>query len=92
MSMDGAFPERKGLAVRGADPKNRKKRGFGALPVERQREIASEGGRSAHQQGKAHEWTSEEARAAGRIGGRMSRGGRGRLKVSEEETASKQVQ
>jgi len=35
----------------------------------KQRKIASEGGRVAHQKGTAHEWTSEEARAAGRKGG-----------------------
>jgi general stress protein YciG len=36
---------------------------------ERQREIASKGGRAAHAKGTAHEWTAEEARAAGRKGG-----------------------
>jgi hypothetical protein len=46
---------------------------------EKQREIASKGGRAAHQKGTAHEWTSEEARSAGRKGGQISRGGRGRL-------------
>jgi general stress protein YciG len=35
----------------------------------RQREIASKGGRAAHQKGTAHEWTAEEARIAGRKGG-----------------------
>jgi hypothetical protein len=35
----------------------------------KQREIASKGGRAAHQKGTAHEWTSEEAREAGRKGG-----------------------
>lgn len=35
----------------------------------RQREIASKGGRAAHQKGTAHEWTREEAREAGRKGG-----------------------
>lgn len=35
----------------------------------KQKEIASKGGRAAHQQGVAHEWSSEEARAAGRKGG-----------------------
>jgi general stress protein YciG len=35
----------------------------------RQREIASKGGKAAHQKGTAHEWTSEEARDAGRKGG-----------------------
>ena len=36
---------------------------------ERQREIARKGGRAAHQKGTAHEFTSDEARAAGRKGG-----------------------
>jgi general stress protein YciG len=36
---------------------------------DKQREIASKGGRAAHQKRTAHEWTSEEARAAGRKGG-----------------------
>jgi hypothetical protein len=36
---------------------------------DKQKEIASEGGRAAHRQGVAHEWTSEEARMAGRKGG-----------------------
>jgi len=35
----------------------------------KQREIASKGGKAAHQKGTAHEWTSEEARDAGRKGG-----------------------
>lgn len=41
-------------------------RGFAAMDPQRQREIASLGGRAAHQSGHAHEFTSEEARAAGR--------------------------
>ena len=45
----------------------------------KQREIASKGGKAAHQKGTAHEWTSDEARSAGRKGGQISRGGRGRL-------------
>jgi len=49
------------------------------MTPEKQREIASKGGRAAHQKGTAHEWTSEEARSAGRKGGQISRGGRGRL-------------
>jgi len=49
------------------------------MAAEKQREIASKGGRAAHLKGTAHEWTSEEARAAGRKGGQISRGGRGRL-------------
>jgi general stress protein YciG len=42
---------------------------------EKQREIASKGGRVAHEKGTAHEWTREEARAAGRKGGVASRFG-----------------
>lgn len=44
-------------------------RGFAGMDSERQREIASRGGRAAHQAGTAHEFDSEEARAAGRKGG-----------------------
>ena len=44
-------------------------RGFAAMSPERQRQIASEGGRAAHRQGVAHEWNSDEARRAGRKGG-----------------------
>jgi hypothetical protein len=47
------------------------KRGFAALSPEKQREIARLGGRAAHAQGKAHEFTSEEAKAAGRKGGEI---------------------
>jgi uncharacterized protein len=57
----------------------RERRGFASMSPEKQREIASKGGRAAHQKGTAHEWTSEEARSAGRKGGQISRGGRGRL-------------
>ncbi|MDQ3068148.1 MAG: hypothetical protein M3R55_00275 [Acidobacteriota bacterium] len=38
----------------------------------KQKEIASKGGKAAHQKGTAHEWTSEEARNAGRKGGLAS--------------------
>jgi hypothetical protein len=51
------------------------------MSPEKQREIASKGGRAAHEKGTAHEWTADEARSAGRKGGQVSRGGRGRLIV-----------
>lgn len=51
------------------------------MSPEKQREIASKGGRAAHEKGTAHEWTADEARSAGRKGGQVSRGGRGRLPV-----------
>jgi general stress protein YciG len=44
-------------------------RGFASMDREKQREIASKGGKAAHEQGAAHEWTREEAKAAGRKGG-----------------------
>jgi hypothetical protein len=50
-----------------------------------QRAIAAKGGRAAHQKGTAHEFTSEEARIAGRKGGEASRGGR-RSNVSSDST------
>ena len=40
-------------------------RGFASMDPQRQREIASQGGKAAHQKGTAHEFTSEEARRAG---------------------------
>ena len=51
-------------------------RGFAAMDPQAQRAIAAKGGRAAHQKGTAHEFTSEEARVAGRKGGEASRGGR----------------
>ena len=47
-------------------------RGFASMDRTKQREIASKGGKAAHQKGSAHEWTSEEAREAGRKGGMAS--------------------
>lgn len=49
------------------------------MSPDKQREIASKGGRAAHAKGTAHEWSSAEARDAGRKGGMVSRGGRGKL-------------
>ncbi len=51
-------------------PNERKsKRGFAAMDANKQREIASKGGKAAHEKGTAHEFTPEEAREAGRKGG-----------------------
>jgi general stress protein YciG len=63
---------------------HKERRGFASMATEKQREIASKGGRAAHQKGTAHEWTSDEARSAGRKGGQISRGGRGRLDPAGE--------
>ena len=61
------------------------RRGFASMSAEKQREIASKGGRAAHVKGTAHEWSPDEARNAGRKGGMISRGGRGRLPVEEQD-------
>jgi general stress protein YciG len=45
------------------------KRGFASMDKEKQRKIASAGGKAAHAQGRAHKFTPEEARKAGRLGG-----------------------
>ena len=57
-------------------------RGFASMERNKQREIASKGGKAAHQKGTAHEWTSEEAREAGRKGGMASH----RRKQEQQQT------
>jgi len=59
-------------------------RGFASMDRNKQREIASKGGKAAHQKGTAHEWTSEEAREAGRKGGMASH----RRKQQQQEPSS----
>ena len=54
----------------------------------KQREIASKGGKAAHQKGTAHEWTSEEAREAGRKGGMASHRRRKEMMDQGSGTAS----
>ena len=63
-------------------PPRRRGRGFASMDPARVSEIASMGGKAAHQQGVAHEWTPEEARRAGRKGGQASRTGG----ISENKT------
>ena len=58
------------------------KRGFACMKSEKQKEIASKGGRAAHERGTAHEWTVPEARMAGQKGGQLSHGG-GRRPASQ---------
>ena len=66
----------------------KERRGFASMSPEKQREIASKGGRAAHEKGTAHEWTADEARSAGRKGGQVSRGGRGRLILPSADAAT----
>ena len=56
--------------------KSGSERGFAAMDPEKQKEIASKGGKASHESGNAHEFNSEEAREAGRKGGE-SRGNSG---------------
>ena len=51
---------------------NTHNRGFASMSPDKQRSIASKGGRAAHQKGTAHEWSSEEAKEAGRKGGKAT--------------------
>lgn len=52
-----------------SEPKPQSKRGYALVDPERRREIARKGGIAAHQRGTAHEFTSEEGKAAGKKGG-----------------------
>lgn len=63
----------------------KERRGFASMSREQQREIASKGGIAAHAKGTGHQWTPEQARAAGSKGGQASRGGRGKLPKSGVE-------
>jgi len=51
---------------------NTSKRGLGSVDNEKQKEVASKGGRTAHEKGAAHELDSEEARKAGQKGGKAA--------------------
>ncbi len=62
-------------------------RGFASMDRNKQREIASKGGKAAHQKGTAHEWTSEEAREAGRKGGMASHRRKQQQKEGDENIA-----
>lgn len=64
MATQESSPQKQGDM--GAGAARRSLRGFAAMDPQRQREIASLGGRAAHQSGHAHEFTTEEARAAGK--------------------------
>jgi general stress protein YciG len=68
----------------GKQEQQRARRGFAAMSPERQREIASQGGRAAHQQGVAHQWSANEAREAGKKGGQVS----GKRRTSGKEDGS----
>ena len=76
----------------GSPGKGTSNRGFASMDPERQREIASEGGKAAHQKGTAHEFTSEEARRAGSMshGNRQAAQGGTRSGGDKEGSGNKQ--
>jgi general stress protein YciG len=69
MSSDSARQNGSQAAATGAPTRTRSNRGFASMDREKQKEIASKGGRAAHAKGTAHEFDSGEARDAGRKGG-----------------------
>ena len=69
--VDGETSSGDGRGTIDGERRRTSNRGFAAMDPQRQKEIASEGGRAAHRQGVAHEWSSDEAREAGRKGGQI---------------------
>jgi general stress protein YciG len=65
------------------------KRGFASMDEDKQREIASKGGKAAHEKGTAHEFDSEEAREAGRKGGEASHGGKSKSSSGQSTSSSR---
>lgn len=63
------------MAQNNQDNNDTSNRGFASMDPDRQREIASMGGKAAHEKGTAHEFDSQEAAEAGRKGGKASHGG-----------------
>jgi len=63
----------------------KKKRGFAAMDPELQKDISGRGGIAAHKAGTAHQWTTEEAKAAGAKGGQATAAKR-RAKQTESST------
>jgi len=81
-------PDRPPRAVEEGDPKAKRPRGFAAMDRKLVSEIARKGGKAAHSAGTAHEFTSEEARVAGRKGGRATHAKR--RKGGEDESEKSQ--
>lgn len=67
-----------------APQKKTDKRGFASMDPEKQKQIASKGGRAAHESGHAHEFTPDEAREAGRKGGKAAHAGQRRVEDNKK--------
>jgi general stress protein YciG len=81
-------PDRPPHPVEAGEPKPKRPRGFAAMDRKLVSEIARKGGKAAHSAGTAHEFTSEEARVAGRKGGRATHAKR--RKVVDETPSESQ--
>jgi uncharacterized protein len=68
------------------------RRGFAVMDRDKQREIASKGGRAAHLKGTAHRWTEEEAKEAGRKGGAASHRNGHRTAVRVKDDAAEEFE
>jgi uncharacterized protein len=68
------------------------RRGFAVMDRDKQREIASKGGRAAHLKGTAHRWTEEEAKEAGRKGGAASHRNGHRTAVRAKDDATEEFE
>jgi len=75
------------MVTRSRSEQGRARRGFAAMDPEERREISRRGGTASHESGRGHEFNSQEARAAGRLGGeaRWGRAGRSAASRSEQE-------
>lgn len=70
-------------------PRKKARRGFAAMSPEKQKEIASLGGKAAHAKGTAHEFSPEEAREAGRKGGQAAQRARQAKPTQNENDPTK---
>lgn len=78
----GDEAQRQAEAELDAAASKKRPRGFATLSPERRREISSKGGIVSHQMGRAHEFTQEEAREAGRKGGKATHANRRAAKAA----------
>jgi len=69
-----------GMKGEGMNTEKGGRRGFHSLSLRERHEVSSKGGRAAHKKKTCHEWTVEEAREAGRRGGKKTQAKRRRLK------------
>lgn len=73
------------LGTEGQTRGNTSRRGFASMDIQKQREIASKGGKAAHLSGNAHQFTSEEARKAGSKGGQARNANRMSNKMTDKQ-------